>query len=98
LEVRKKEQQRRFETRISDPVRQWKLSPMDLESFDRWYEYARVRDKMRKPPIRSTRRGVSFVRKKKAWLACIFHLLSLIPYRKVLQEKVKLPKRNNTHL
>jgi polyphosphate kinase 2 (PPK2 family) len=71
---------------------------MDLESFHRWYEYARVRDKMLGSHRYEARTGVSFVRKKKAWLACISHLLSLIPYRKVLQEKVKLPKRNNTHL
>ena len=46
LEVGKKEQQRRFEARLQDPLRQWKLSPMDLESFRRWYEYSRARDKM----------------------------------------------------
>ena len=46
LEVGKKEQQRRFEARINDHVRQWKLSPMDLESFRRWYEYSRARDRM----------------------------------------------------
>jgi polyphosphate kinase 2 (PPK2 family) len=46
MEVGKKEQQRRFEARINDPLRQWKLSPMDLESFRRWCEYSRARDKM----------------------------------------------------
>jgi polyphosphate kinase 2 (PPK2 family) len=46
MEVGKKEQQRRFEARIRDPLRQWKLSPMDLESFRRWYEYSRARDQM----------------------------------------------------
>src|SRR5467141_566651 len=46
MEVGKKEQERRFEARIKDPVRQWKLSPMDLESFRRWYEYSRARDQM----------------------------------------------------
>src|SRR6195256_2821111 len=46
MEVGKKEQQRRFEARIKDPLRQWKLSPMDLESFRRWYEYSTARDKM----------------------------------------------------
>jgi len=46
MELGKKEQQRRFEARIRDPLRQWKLSPMDLESFRRWYEYSRARDRM----------------------------------------------------
>ena len=46
MEVGKKEQQHRFEARIRDPLRQWKLSPMDLESFRRWYEYSRARDQM----------------------------------------------------
>ena len=46
LEVGKKEQQRRFEARIEDPLRQWKLSPMDLESFRRWYDYSHARDRM----------------------------------------------------
>jgi polyphosphate kinase 2 (PPK2 family) len=48
LEVGQKEQERRFESRIKDPVRQWKLSPMDLESYGRWYEYSKARDLMMK--------------------------------------------------
>ena len=97
MEVGKKEQQRRFEARIADPLRQWKLSPMDLESFRRWYEYSRARDKM----LEATDSKLApwhIVRsddKKKARLACISHLLSLIPYGKVPHEKVKLPPRKN---
>ena len=48
LEVGQKEQERRFESRIKDPLRQWKLSPMDLESYRRWYEYSQARDLMMK--------------------------------------------------
>lgn len=95
MEVGKKEQLRRFEARIKDPLRQWKLSPMDLESFRRWYEYSRARDKMLKATD-SKHAPWHIVRsdnKKKARLNCITHLLRLIPYGKVPREKVKLPKR-----
>jgi len=97
LEVGKKEQQRRFEARINDPVRQWKLSPMDLESFRRWYEYSRARDRMLKAT--DTKHSPWYIirsdDKKSARLNCIRHLLSLIPYRKAPREKVKLPARKN---
>ena len=97
LEVGKKEQQRRFEARIKDPVRQWKLSPMDLESFRRWYEYSRARDRMLEAT--DTKHAPwNLIRsddKKKARLNCIRHLLSLIHYRKAPREKVKLPSRKN---
>jgi polyphosphate kinase len=97
MEVGKKEQQRRFEARVKDPLRQWKLSPMDLESFRRWYEYSRARDQMlgatdsRHAPWYIVRSDD----KKKARLNCITHLLGMIPYGKVPREKVKLPKRKN---
>lgn len=95
MEVGKKEQQRRFEARIKDPLRQWKLSPMDLESFRRWYEYSRARDRMLKAT--DTKHAPWYLvrsdDKKKARLNCISHLLSMIPYGKVPREKVKLPKR-----
>jgi polyphosphate kinase 2 len=97
LEVGKKEQQRRFEARIKDPLRQWKLSPMDLESFRRWYQYSRARDRM----LAATDSKFApwyIVRsddKRKARLNCISHLLSLIPYRKVPRETVELPKRSD---
>ena len=95
MEVGMKEQQRRFEARIKDPVRQWKLSPMDLESFRRWYEYSRARDQMLKATD-SKYAPWYIVRsddKKRARLNCISHLLSTIPYGKIPHDKVKLPKR-----
>jgi polyphosphate kinase 2 len=97
LEVGKKEQERRFEARIDDPLRQWKLSPMDVESWTRWYDYSRARDAM----FEATDTDFApwyIVRsddKKRARLNCIAHLLNLIPYEKVPREKVKLPKRSN---
>ena len=97
LEVGKKEQERRFNARIKDPLRQWKLSPMDLESFQRWYEYSDARDKMLKAT--DTKHAPWYIvrsdEKKRARLNCISHLLSMIPYRKVPREKVELPKRKN---
>jgi polyphosphate kinase 2 len=96
MEVGKKEQQRRFEARIKDPLRLWKLSPMDLESFRRWYEYSRARDQMLKATD-SKYAPWYIVRsddKKRARLNCISHLLSAIPYGKVPRDKIKLPKRN----
>ena len=96
LEVGKKEQQRRFEARIKDPLRQWKLSTMDLESFRRWNEYSRARDRMLEATD-SKHAPWHIVRsddKKRARLNCISHLLSMIPYRRVPHEKVKLPKRS----
>jgi polyphosphate kinase 2 len=97
MEVGKEEQERRFEARIKDPLRQWKLSPMDLESFRRWYEYSRARDQMLEATD-SKHAPWYIVRsddKKKARLNCISHLLSRIPYGKTPREKVKLPKRKN---
>jgi polyphosphate kinase 2 len=95
MEVGKKEQQRRFEARINDPLRQWKLSPMDLESFRLWYEYSRARDNMLEATD-SKRAPWYIVRsddKKRARLNCISHLLSMIPYGKVPRKKLKLPER-----
>jgi len=96
LEVGKKEQQRRFEARLEDPLRQWKLSPMDLESFRRWYDYSRARDKMLEAT--DTKHApwhlVRSDDKRKARLNCISHFLDLIPYKKAPREKVKLPKRS----
>ena len=97
LEVGKKEQQRRFEARIKDPLRQWKLSPMDLESYGRWYKYSRARDKMLEAT--DTKHAPWFVirsdNKRSARLNCISHLLEMIPYKKVPKDKVKLPKRSD---
>jgi polyphosphate kinase 2 len=99
LEVGKKEQQRRFEARIEDPLRQWKLSSMDLESFRRWYDYSRARDRMLEAT--DSRHAPWYIvrsdDKKRARLNCISHLLSLIPYRKVPRMKVRLQKRSRKH-
>jgi polyphosphate kinase 2 len=95
LEVGMAEQERRFLARIEDPLRQWKLSPMDTESFKRWYQYSGARDLMLKATD-SKHAPWHIVRsdnKKSARLNCITHLLSLIPYRDVPHEKVKLPPR-----
>jgi polyphosphate kinase 2 len=95
LEVSNKEQKRRFEARIEDPVRQWKLSPMDLPSRTRWYDYSRARDVM----LKKTDTDVApwyIVRsddKKTARLNTIAHLLSSIPYKKLPKQTVKLPPR-----
>ncbi len=95
LEVSRKEQQRRFEARIKDPMRQWKLSPMDLESYSRWYDYSRARDKMlaatdtRFAPWHIVRSD----EKPRARLNIISHILDLIPYKKVKREKVQLPEQ-----
>jgi polyphosphate kinase 2 len=96
LEVGQKEQQRRFEARLKDPLRQWKLSPMDLESFGRWYEYSRARDAMLEATD-SKHAPWHLVRsdnKRKARLNCISHFLATIPYKKVPRDKVKLPARS----
>ncbi|MGH7179194.1 MAG: polyphosphate kinase 2 [Tepidisphaeraceae bacterium] len=96
LEVSDKEQKRRFEARITDPLRQWKLSPMDLPSLSRWYEYSRARDMMLKAT--DTKHAPWHILrsddKKKARLNCIQHLLSLIPHKKVPRDKIVLPKRS----
>jgi len=97
LEVSNNEQKRRFEARIDDPLRQWKLSPTDLPSRSRWYDYSRARDLMFKAT--DTKAAPWYIlhsdNKKRARLNCISHLLSLIPYKRVKREKVKLLKRKN---
>ena len=96
MEVSNQEQKRRFEARIKDPVRQWKLSPMDLPSRRRWYEYSRARDIMLKHT--DTRLApwhiVRSDDKRTARLNTIAHLLDQIPYKKVKRPKVKLPDRS----
>lgn len=97
LEVGQEEQDRRFKARIEDPVRQWKLSPMDIESYSRWYDYSRARDLMfqhtdtQHAPWHIVRSDD----KKRARLNVIAHVLSQIPYEKVDRAKVKLPSRSN---
>lgn len=96
LEVGAEEQDRRFKARIKDPLRQWKLSPMDVESYSRWYDYSRARDKMLQAT--DTKDAPWYIvrsdDKKRARLNCITHLLSLIPYKKIDRKEVKLPPRS----
>ena len=96
LEVSNEEQSRRFEARIQDPLRQWKLSPVDLPSREKWYEYSRARDQMLEAT--DTKHAPWYILnsddKKRARLNCITHLLSLIPYKDVPREKIKLPQRS----
>jgi len=95
FEVSQKEQTRRFLSRINDGRKIWKLSPMDLESHQRWYDYSRARDEMM--AATDTKAAPWYVvdadDKRRARLNCISHFLSLIPYKEVPREKVKLPKR-----
>jgi polyphosphate kinase len=99
LEVSKDEQERRFTARINDPLRQWKLSPMDLESYPRWYDYSRARDRMLE--MTDTNKAPWYIvrsdDKRRARLNCVAHILSLLPYKKVPRAKIKLPKRSNKH-
>jgi polyphosphate kinase 2 len=96
LEVSEPEQKRRFEARITDPLRQWKLSPTDLCSRSRWFDYSRARDMMLEAT--DTEFAPWYIvpsdDKRRARLNCISHLLSLIPYKNVSREKVKLPERS----
>ncbi|GAB5471207.1 MAG: polyphosphate kinase 2 [Rhodospirillales bacterium] len=89
------EQEFRFQMRIHDPLKQWKLSPMDLESRRRWEDYTRVKDEMfRRTSIPEARWWVVPGNdKKRARLNCISHLLTQVPYEDVPQEKVTLPER-----
>jgi polyphosphate kinase len=99
LEVGMEEQEVRFQARIDDPLRQWKLSPMDTESFGRWYDYSRARDMM----LEATDTDFApwhIVRsddKKRARLNVISHFLGLIPYEEPPAKKIKLPNRDKKH-
>jgi len=96
LEVGDKEQKRRFEARIEDPLRHWKLSPMDLPSRSRWFEYSQARDLMLKAT--DTSHAPWFIlrsdEKRRARLNCIAHILKLIPYKKVPRAPIRLPARS----
>ena len=96
FDVSMDEQQRRFEDRIEDDRKKWKLSPMDKESFNRWYDYSRARDAMFEATDTdfSPWHVVPSDDKKRARLNCISHLLDLIPYKELPRTEVKLGKRN----
>ena len=95
FEVGQEEQPRRFLSRINDGRKIWKPSAMDLESHRRWYDYSRARDEMM--AVTDTELAPWFVvaadGKCRARLNCISHFLSLIPYKAISGEEVKLPKR-----
>jgi polyphosphate kinase 2 len=95
FEVSEPEQHKRFLRRIEDPMRQWKLSPMDLESHRRWYDYSRARDAMFEATDtpQSPWYVVQSDDKERARLNCISHLLGAVPWTKIRREKVTLPKR-----
>jgi len=96
LEVSDEEQKRRFAARIEDPLRQWKLSPTDLASRSKWFDYSRARDAM----LEATDTDyapwhiVESDDKERARLNCIQHLLQSIPYKRLKRDKVKLPRRS----
>ena len=95
FEVSQDEQTRRFESRIHDPRKIWKLSPMDLESHHRWYDYSRARDDMLQAT--DTQWAPWYIvdsnDQRRARLNCITHLLGLIPYKEIKRDKIKLPER-----
>ncbi|MNS01110.1 Polyphosphate kinase 2 [compost metagenome] len=95
MEVSQKEQTIRLKSRIGDGRKTWKLSPMDLKSYSRWYDYSRARDEMFLAT--DTNHAPWFVAhsddKKKVRLNIITHLLSMVPYKSIHHAKVKLPKR-----
>jgi polyphosphate kinase 2 len=99
LEVTPEEQTRRLEDRIDDPRKLWKLSPMDLKSYNHWYDYSRARDEMfdatdtKAAPWHVVRTD----QKRRARLNLITDLLGRIPYKKMKRDKVKLPKREKRH-
>src|ERR1700758_4519233 len=96
LEVGQEEQERRFLARISDPLRQWKLSPMDTESYRRWYDYSKARDLMLEAT--DTKYAPWYIvrtdDKRRGRLNCISHILSQIPYKKISHKTVELSKRS----
>jgi len=95
LEVGKKEQEKRFAARIDDPVRQWKLSPMDVGSYTRWDEYSKARDAMLKATDAADTPWyiVRSDDKRKARLNILAHILDAIPHKKIKRDKIKLPGR-----
>jgi polyphosphate kinase 2 len=99
LEVSQEEQTRRIAGRIDDGRKIWKLSPMDVESYSRWYDYSRARDEMFEATDSSWAPWyvVNSNDKKKARLNLITHFLGKIPYKKVKRDKVELPKRQKPH-
>jgi polyphosphate kinase 2 len=97
LEVGPEEQERRMTARIDDPLRRWKLSPMDLKSWPLWYDYSHARDRMF--AATDTKHAPWYILrsddKRRARLNCLAHILKLIPYKHLPQQRVTLPKRSS---
>jgi polyphosphate kinase len=93
------EQEKRFQSRLGDPMRQWKLSPMDLESITRWEDYSRAKDEMmvHTDTTESPWFDVEADDKRRARINMIHHLLSSVPYQEVTRPPLKLPKRPDGH-
>ncbi len=97
LSVNDEEQERRFRARINDPLRRWKLSPMDVESYARWVDYSRAKDEMfkytdiKQAPWYNVNADI----KKHARLNVINHLLSVIPYKELIPEPFDMPDRQD---
>jgi polyphosphate kinase 2 (PPK2 family) len=99
LEVSPEEQTRRLESRIDDPRKLWKLSPMDLKSYSRWNDYTRARDEMLAATDTPFAHWhvVRSDNKKRARLNLITHFLQHVPYQELPREKITLPKRQETN-
>ncbi|KPL78003.1 polyphosphate kinase [Levilinea saccharolytica] len=97
--VSDKEQEKRFQARIADPTKRWKLSPMDVQSRSRWVEYSRAKDEMfaHTDIKQAPWYVVNADNKMCARLNCIRHLLSLIPYQDLTPEPIQLPPRQEEH-
>jgi polyphosphate kinase 2 (PPK2 family) len=91
------EQERRFRQRATDPKRRWKLSPMDLESWDRWLDYSKAKDRMME--YTDIKQSPWYVvpsdDKKRARLNCISHILKMVPYQDILPDPIELPERED---
>jgi len=89
------EQEKRFQARVNDPMRRWKLSPMDLKSREKWVEYSRAKDDMfaHTDIKQAPWHVVEADDKRRARLNCITHLLSMVPYENVTPPPLELPKR-----
>ena len=95
LSVSDEEQERRFKARINDPMKRWKFSPMDIESYKRWVDYSKAKDEMfkytdiKEAPWYNVNADI----KRHARLNVISHLLSLIPYKELPRKEIELPER-----
>ena len=96
--VSDEEQERRFQGRMEDPTKRWKLSPMDMESRARWVDYSKAKDEMMRYTDTKHAPWYDVIAddKRSARLNCIHHLLSMIPYKDLTPEPIELPKRRDS--